>query len=130
MQIGHSGRTRVEERILAIVLLFFAVRTALPTTTTIYGFYFVKLVFTVLIAGPGVWLLLSRTLVQRKHALLAVVITYFYCGGLTIALDWTRFAFGAAILGLCAFSGYLYYLTREEITWIHQESSPLPPPGP
>jgi len=124
MQIGHSGRTRVEEIILAVVLLIFAVRTAMPTMVTVYGLYVVKVVFAAAIATPAAWLLLARTLPQRKHALLAVFITYFYCWVLSAVVDWPRFTATAAVFGLCAFAGYLYYLTREEIKWIQQQSSP------
>jgi uncharacterized membrane protein YfcA len=132
MLIGHSGRTRVEELILAMVLLIIAVRAAIPTpNNTIYGFYWVKAIFAVLIAAPAVWLIAARTLEHRKHALLAAVITYTYCGALPVVRDWSLFGFGAGLIGLGGgFSIYLYYLTREEITWIQQQSSPSQPQGP
>jgi hypothetical protein len=132
MRIGHSGRTRVEELILAPVLFIIAIRTALPigNSAGVYGHYWVKILFAALIATPAIWLWFAHTLTQRKHALLAVVITYGYCGLLVGVLDWTRFAAAAAILGCGGIAGYLYYLTREEISWIQQQSSPSPPPAP
>lgn len=130
MKIGHTGRTRVEELILATVLIVIAVRTALPTKPTVYGPYLVKAVFAFLIAAPAVALFLARTMATRKNALLAVFITYGYSGGLAIVLDPLRFGAASALLGCGAFAGYLYFLTRKELKWIQQQSSPSSPPDP
>lgn len=125
MKIGHWGRTRVEEIILAVVLLIIAVRTALPLGPSAYNSLVVKMAFAFLTAAPAVWLLLARGLPQRKKALLGVVIAYTFTGLLVVYVDWTRFAVGSALLGLGALSGYLYYLTAREIKWAQQNSLPL-----
>lgn len=120
MRIGHSGRTRVEEIILAVALLFVAARTALPLGATVYGHLALKLVFAVLIAAPALWLLRTHQLAERKRALLGVFITYVYIGLLTVVVDWTRFGSAAAILALAAESGYLYFITAQELKWEQQ----------
>jgi hypothetical protein len=130
MQIGHTGRTRIEEIVIAVALLIVGARSALPIGTTIYGNYWIKAIFAVLIAAPAVVLLLARTLERRKWGLLFVFITFAYSGLLTIALQWQSFASAGLLLGFSALSGYLYYLTRGEIKWTQQQSSHSSPQDP
>jgi inner membrane protein involved in colicin E2 resistance len=130
MRIGHTGRTRVEELVIATVLLLVGVRSALPLGTTVYGQYWIKAVFAVILTAPAVLLYLSHTLEQRKRALLFVFITFAYSGVLTVVLQWQSFASAGMLLGFSALSGYLYYLTRGEIKWTQQHSSPSSLPDP
>jgi hypothetical protein len=130
MQIGHTGRTRVEEIILACALLVIAVRTALPIGGPgAYGHLAVKFGFAVLMAVPGVWLLFSRNMVSRKRSLWWVCVTYYYVGALVPIVDWTRFGTAAALFALAAQAGYLYYITAEEIRWTQAQSSRSSPPS-
>lgn len=124
MQIGHSGKTRIEEIVLAVALLVIAVRTALPIGSVgVYGVIAVKLGFGALLAAPALLLLCARSLPARRRALLWTFISYAYVGVLVPVLDWTRFGSAAAILALAAISGYLYYVTAREIRWTQEQSS-------
>jgi hypothetical protein len=131
MQIGHTGKTRVEELVLAGALLIIALRTALPIHggSAAYGNQTVKLLFAALIAIPGMCLLLVRTLATRKRALLWVFVTYAYIGTLVPIVDWTRFGSAAALLTLAVISGHLYYVTAREIRWTQAQSSLSSPPS-
>lgn len=124
MKIGHSGHTRVEELILALVLLVVALRTALPLGSAVYGNTAVRITFTILIALPALFLLKAHTLLQRKRALLAVFVTYGYITILTVVVDPGRFAVAGLSLGLGAMAAYLYFVARLEIKTWGQENSP------
>lgn len=130
MQIGHTGRTRIEEIVLAIALLVIAIRTALPIGGAgVYGVIAVKLTFGMAIAVPAVWLLLARTLSSRCRSLLWVFITYSYVGLLVPFVDWTRFGTAAVVLACAAIAGYLYYVTAKEIRWTKEQLSHSSPPS-
>lgn len=131
MQIGHTGRTRVEELVLAAVLFVIAVRTAIPigNSAGVYGTVIAKIVVGLLIAIPAALLLVARTLKCRKRALFWAFVTFAYVGLLVPIVDWTRFGTAAAILGLALISGYLYYVTAEEIKWTPERSEPSRPPS-
>jgi hypothetical protein len=124
MKIGHSGHTRVEELILAFVLLVVALRTALPLGSAVYVNTALKITFAILIALPALFLLKAHTLLQRKRALLAVFITYGYITILTVVVDPARFGVAGLSLGLGAVAAYLYFVARLEIkTWGQENSS-------
>jgi hypothetical protein len=130
MRIGHSGHTRVEELVIAVVLFVVGVHSALPIGTTVYGHYWIKACFAVLISAAAVLLFAARTLDQRKNALLYVCVTYFYSGGLTVVFQWQSFASVCMLLGFSALSGYLYYVTRGYLKWTQQQSSRSSSPDP
>lgn len=130
MMIGHTGRTRVEELILAVGLLVIAVRTASPIgTTSVYGAVAIKVTVGLLIAVPAVFLVLCKKLPARRTSLFWVFVTYAYVGLLVPIVDWTRFGTAGAIFALAALSGYLYYVTAEEIKWTQAQSSRSSPPS-
>lgn len=132
MQIGHTGHTRPLELIVAGVLLAFAVLVAMPIHSAVYTGIAIKLVFSVLFAGPAVWLMCARGMQGRKKALLAVLLTYAYSGLLALAVailfDASRFGVSAAIFGLTAITAYLYFVTAWEIKWERSGSSRSAPP--
>lgn len=130
MQIGHTGRARVIEFIIATALLIIAVRTSLPigNSVGVYGFTAIKVTFAFIIAAPPAWLLIARTLSARRTALLWTCVTYSYVATLVPIVDWTRFGTAAALFALAAVSGYLYYITAREIKWTKALSSRSSPP--
>ena len=127
MQIGHHGRTRVDEIILSIGLIVVAIRTALPIGPSVYGQHLaVKLAFAVAVAAPAVWLLLAGTLDRRRRALLFVFGTYAYVGLLVLVVDWTRFGTSGVLLTCACVAMHLYYVAAREIKWLHQTTLASP----
>lgn len=110
-------------------LLIAAVRTAWPLRpSAAYGGVAVAVVAAVLIAVPGILLLLAKSFAARKRALLWVFVTYSYLSALVPIVDWTRFGTAGFSLALAWVSGYLYYVTAKEIEWTREQSEPSSPP--
>lgn len=103
------------ETVMAIVVLIYAVRTALPIGIAgAYPSMAVKLVFSPLVAAPGVWLLWAKSSKWRARALLAVVGTNIYLASLGLVFDWTRFGAVGSALGMAAIGVILYTKARAE----------------
>lgn len=103
------------ETVMAVVLIVFSIRIALPIgTSAAYTSGLVKAISAVLVAAPGLWLLFARSAKARPQALLTVVFTYFYLTVLSVLVDWTRFGAAAASLGLATVGIILYAGARAE----------------
>lgn len=103
------------ETVMAVVVLIYAVRIALPIgSVSAYQNQTVKLMFSVLVAAPGGWLLWVKSSKWRARALLAVVGTNIYLASLGIAFDWTRFGAAGSAFGMAAIGVILYTKARSE----------------
>jgi hypothetical protein len=119
------------ERIVATVLVVVAIRVVAPLPSMVYTHLAPKLIFSALIGGAGVWLLLARNVHRRRQSLRVVLITCLYLVLLSVYIDWTRFGSIAAFLGLAAITGFLYRNVRaKEIEWKPDGSSRSSPPQP
>jgi hypothetical protein len=103
------------ERIMAVVLFIFALRIALPIgSSQVYTNQLMKIMFALLVAAPGVWLLFVRSAKNHVKALFSVMATYTYLTVTAMIVDWTRFGGSAASLGFAAVGLILYAGARAE----------------
>lgn len=110
-----SHLTRRADVTLSVVLLVYAVRTALPLgTSRVYVDEYVRLVFASLVALPAVLLLVVSRETRRMKVLLAVSATYLYVTLLALVADWTRFASAASSLGLAILALMLWTSAKVE----------------
>jgi hypothetical protein len=104
------------EVVLSLVLLVYAVRTANPLgPSRAYASAWVRLIFSALIAAPGIALLFVSAEKPRIWTLAFVGGTYGYVTILAMIADWTRFGSGGASLGWAALAFILYAQARAEV---------------
>jgi len=93
---------RAIEIVLAISVLIYAVRTGVPVGQSSYSNVWFKLLAALVVAAPGVWLIVANSLKARGEALVAVGAVSISLGAIGLIQDWTRFASAGAAFALAA----------------------------